>query len=113
MFKPKYLKRFAIVLTVPVLALFMLITAPAKTGMEASSEDQAGYYKSKCLACHGAKADKKFDTSLTDEQLVEAILKGKKAEKPPHMPEYETKGVNEEQAKALVEYMKKLREAAQ
>jgi hypothetical protein len=36
-------------------------------------------------------------------------LKGKKAEKPPHMPAYESKGVTAEQAKALVDYMKQLK----
>jgi len=41
---------------------------------------------------------------------VQIILKGKKAEKPPHMPAYETKGINAEQAKALLDYMKSLRQ---
>jgi hypothetical protein len=48
---------------------------------------------------------------LTDEQLVEAILKGKKPEKPPNMPAYGEKGVTAEHAKGLVEYMKQLKSA--
>ena len=59
--------------------------------------------------CHGKKAEKKFDSSLTDEQLVEIVLKGKKVAKPPHMPAYSEKGVSEEQAKALVALMKQLK----
>jgi hypothetical protein len=61
--------------------------------------------------CHGAKAEKKFDPALTEDQMLEAVLKGKKAEKPPHMPAYEPKGVTADDAKALIAHMKKLREA--
>jgi hypothetical protein len=43
--------------------------------------------------------------------LVEIVLKGKKAEKPPHMPGYAEKGVSPEQAKALVDHMKQLKAA--
>ena len=71
--------------------------------------DTTAYYKSKCVMCHGKKAEKKFNTSLTDDQLVEVVLKGKKAQKPPHMPGYAEKGVSAEQAKALVDHMKQLR----
>jgi hypothetical protein len=78
---------------------------------EVQPSDPAAYYKAKCVACHGPKADKKFDASLTDEQLVEAILKGKKPEKPPNMPAYGEKGVTSEQAKALLDHMKQLRTA--
>lgn len=50
--------------------------------------------KGKCLACHGPKAEKKFDTAKSDDEHVQVILKGKKAEKPPNMPGYESKGIN-------------------
>ena len=76
---------------------------------EVQPSDPAAFYKSKCVACHGPKADKKFDPSLTDEQHLDAILKGKKPEKPPNMPAYGEKGVSPDQAKALLEYMKQLR----
>ena len=78
---------------------------------EAQPSDPATFYKAKCVACHGPKAEKRFDTSLTDEQYVEAILKGKKPEKPPNMPAYGEKGVTAEQAKALLAHMKQLRSA--
>ena len=78
---------------------------------EVQPSDPAAYYKAKCIACHGPKADKRFDASLTDEQYIEAILKGKKPEKPPNMPAYGEKGVTAEQAKALLEHMKQLRAA--
>ena len=67
--------------------------------------DAAATYKSKCTACHGPKADKKFNATMSDDDMVQAILKGKKAEKPPNMPAYETKHITAENAKALVDYM--------
>ena len=91
------------------LALGMIVVASARTDVQPA--DTTAYYKSKCVMCHGKKAEKKFDTSLTDDQLVEVVLKGKKAEKPPHMPGYAEKGVNPEQAKALVDHMKHLKAA--
>jgi mono/diheme cytochrome c family protein len=72
--------------------------------------DAAKTYKGKCVACHGPKADKKFDAAKPDDENIQIILKGKKAEKPPHMPEYESKGVTAEQAKALLDYMKSLKQ---
>ena len=50
-------------------------------------------------------------SSLSDEQLVEVVLKGKKVEKPPHMPAYGEKGVTADQAKDLVAHMKQLKAA--
>ena len=73
--------------------------------------DAASSYKSKCVACHGQKAEKKFDSTLSEEQLIDAVIKGKKPEKPPNMPAYGEKGITTEQAKALVEHMKQLKSA--
>jgi mono/diheme cytochrome c family protein len=64
----------------------------------------------KCATCHGAKAEKKFDSTKSDDEHVQIILKGKKPEKPPNMPAYEAKGVTEDQARALLTYMKSLRQ---
>ena len=50
--------------------------APAQGEVQPS--DPAAFYKAKCVACHGPKAEKKFDATMTDEQLVVAILKGTK-----------------------------------
>ena len=99
---------------ITVIAIFLFgaiffSVAPAQGEVQPS--DPAAYYKAKCVACHGQKAEKKFDAALTDEQLLDAILKGKKPEKPPNMPAYGEKGVNADQAKALLEHMKQLRSA--
>jgi len=101
--------KLSVVTVATVLVYGMLVIASAQK--EVPPSDSAAYYKSKCLMCHGKKADKKFDTALTDDQLVEIVLKGKKAEKPPHMPGYAEKGVTAENAKALIEHMKQLKAA--
>lgn len=101
-----------IVMVVTAIFLFSMVflsVAPAQGDIQPS--DPAAYYKAKCVACHGQKAEKKFDPALTDEQHLDAILKGKKVEKPPSMPGYGEKGVSAEQAKALLDYMKQLRSA--
>jgi len=85
----------------------MLVVVAART--KVAPAEPAEVYKTKCVACHGKKAEKKFDTTISDDQMVEAILKGKKAAKPPNMPAYGEKGVTAEQAKALVDYMKQLK----
>ena len=91
-----------------VVAAFALISAAARTG---SADDfvAADTYKAKCVACHGAAAEKNFDATLSDADLVQIVLKGKKGEKPPNMPSYEEKGITEDQAKALVAYMKSIK----
>ena len=106
----KTLKMMTLATVVAILvAGFALISAAARAN-KADDFDAAATYKSKCLACHGATAEKKFNTTLSDEDLTQAILKGKKAEKPPHMPAYEEKGINAEQAKTLVAHMKSLKQ---
>jgi len=99
-------------LTIAITAIFLfsvvfLSVAPAQG--EAQPSDPAAYFKAKCVMCHGQKAEKKFDATLTDEQYIDAILKGKKPEKPPNMPAYGEKGVTADQAKALLDHMKQLR----
>jgi cytochrome c5 len=85
----------------------LLISVTAQGEVQAS--DPAAFYKTKCVMCHGQKAEKKFDSTIADEQLVDIVMKGKKPEKPPNMPAYGEKGVTAEQAKGLVEHMKLLR----
>lgn len=89
-----------------VAAMFLFVSIPART---APNEDAAALYKAKCVACHGATAEKKFDAAKPDAELTEIILKGKKGEKPPFMPGYEEKGVTAEQAAALVAHMRSLK----
>ena len=106
-----YLKRLgAAIVVVTTLALVFLVSGAAQT--EVKFTDAASYYKdSKCVVCHGQKAEKKFNADLKEEELLEIILKGKKPEKPPNMPAYEAKGITAEQAKAMVTYMKQLKSA--
>ena len=91
-----------------VLAGVILMTAFLMTPIpvRGSDDDTAALFKSKCAACHGATAEKKFDATKADDLLVETVLKGRKLEKPPNMPAYEEKGVTADQAKALVAFMK-------
>jgi hypothetical protein len=109
--KNTHLRKFGVGATVFILIfVFILVSGSAQT--EVKFVDAASYYKdAKCMVCHGPKADKKFNTELKDEELVEFVLKGKKVEKPPHMPAYEPKGITAEQAKALVDHMKGLKAA--
>jgi cytochrome c553 len=100
-------KKFALFLIIlPLVGVCMLNpNVPVRAGMAGQDFDAAAFFKAKCAMCHGAKSEKNFDTSKTDEQHVEIILKGSK----PKMPEYGTKGVTADQAKALVTLMKELK----
>lgn len=105
------LKKFSISLAVlPLLAALMLNTAASKARAAGDEFDAAGVYKAKCAMCHTATASKFFDAAKTDDQMVEAILKGLKTEKPPAMPAFEPKGVTAEQAKALAAHMRTLKQ---
>ena len=106
----KQVKNIAIALTA-IFSFGAIFYSLASAQGEAQPSDPAAFYKAKCVVCHGPKAEKKFDAALTDEQHLDAILKGKKPEKPPNMPAYGEKGVTPEQAKALLDYMKQLRSA--
>lgn len=98
------LKRLAFVLAgVMIAATFLIASARTRT---AADDDAGALYKSKCVACHGGTAEKKFDAAKSDEELIQTVLKGKKLEKPPNMPAYEEKGITADQAKALVAFMK-------
>ncbi|HEY8188505.1 MAG TPA: cytochrome c [Pyrinomonadaceae bacterium] len=90
-----------------IFAAALFITVRAHSDVQPSHT--TAYYTAKCVACHGKKAEKKFDPSLPEEQLVDVVLNGKKAAKPPHMPGYGAKGVSSDQAKALIGHMKQLK----
>lgn len=90
-----------------ILALTMILSVrPGALAYASAADDAATTYKAKCAMCHGAKAEKTFDATKPDEQLIESVLKGVK----PKMPAFETKGIDAEQAKALVAYMKSLKQ---
>jgi len=95
--------------TTSLLTVFGIAPAGARNA-SVQGFDASNTYKGKCVACHGPKAEKKYDPAKPEDEQVQAVLKGKKAEKPPNMPGYESKGVTAEQAKALVDYMKSLRQ---
>lgn len=113
--KNNLVKLFAIaVVIVPmfVIAAFNMNAAhgvPVVKEVTTADEDIAEVYKSKCALCHKPNAEKFFEPSKMDEVHVEIILKGKKAEKPPHMPAFEPKGMTKDQAKLLVSYMRQMR----
>src|ERR1700741_106979 len=95
------LKRYALTMTTAILLTLLGIVSALAGRPSPQAFDATKTYKTKCLACHGPKAEKKFDAAKSDDEHVQIILKGKKVEKPPNMPGYESKGVTAEQAKAL------------
>ena len=106
------IKLSAIILFV-IAAVFLtfLRDAPAAAGTPVV-EEAAASYKAKCAMCHSPKAEKFFDPTKTEEQHVEAILKGVKTTKPPAMPGYEAKGMTADEAKSLTAFMMSLRTPA-
>jgi mono/diheme cytochrome c family protein len=110
---PNRIKLFAIVsFVLPILAFSVFFRPTPASAVTPTVEDTAVVYKAKCAMCHSPKAEKAYDPAMPMDQQIEAILKGKKAEKPPHMPAFEPKGITPEQAKALAEYMQELRKPA-
>jgi mono/diheme cytochrome c family protein len=108
------MKTLKIMTIAAMLAAFFAAVAIVSAASRIAVDDQfdaAATFKTKCVACHGQKAEKKFDSTLPDAQLIEIVMKGKKPEKPPNMPAYGEKGVTAEQATALVAYMKQLKSA--
>ena len=95
----------------PIVAL-LFVTAGSGAGVPLAGDDPAVTYKAKCVVCHNAKAEKFFDPAKAEDVQVEAIMKGRKGEKPPFMPGFESKGMTVDDAKALVNYMKGLRAPA-
>jgi cytochrome c len=89
----------------------MLVAAPLSLW---AAEDGAAIYKSKCQACHGEKGEGKAamkspalaGTKMTADQLVAFLSKGESGKKPPHSAGFVT---NEDQAKAVTEYVKSLK----
>lgn len=109
----------AALIALPMIALMVFSTnnVRAISGVSpvvavATDEDVAASYKKQCAMCHSPKADKHFDPAKMDDVLIEVVLKGKKAEKPPNMPGFEAKGMTADQAKLLVAYMRQIRTPA-
>jgi cytochrome c553 len=80
-----------------------------------AAEDGAALYKKKCSGCHGANGEGKpavkapalKGTTLEANQIVEHTMKGEPNSKPPHNKAIA--GLNEEQAKAIAQYVKTLK----
>lgn len=108
----KRFKIMAIIFFAAPLLVVAMFSPPSGTVVSAMGEDPAVTFKTKCAMCHSPKAEKLFDPAKADDVLVEAILKGKKAEKPPNMPGFEAKGMTADEAKALVTFMRGLRAPA-
>lgn len=107
------IKLFATVsFVLPLVAFSVFFRTPPAVAVTLSPDDPAAAYKVKCAMCHSPKAEKLYDPAMPQDQQIDAVLKGKKGEKPPHMPAFEPKGMTAEEAKALVEYMQGLRKPA-
>lgn len=105
-------KLFAIILFALPLMLIAVFNTPVAKVAASATDDPAISYKAKCAACHTPTASKFYDPAKTDEEHLQAIMKGKKGEKPPYMPGFEAKGMTEDEAKGLAAYMKVLKPAA-
>ena len=92
-------------------AIFVIpVLFAAMTQTEKQAFAPADYYKAKCTECHGSEAQKKFNPDLPESQMIDAILNGTLTQTPPDMPPFADKGINEDRARALIAYMKSLRE---
>ena len=56
--------------TMTFVTLILVISAVAYT----PQADPAAFYSSKCVTSHGKKAANKLDTTLADDQFVEAVV---------------------------------------
>jgi mono/diheme cytochrome c family protein len=90
--------------------LIALLAAIVLAQSEKQSFDKAAYYKANCEECHGASAEKRFNPDSPESQMIDSILNGAKAEGSRDMPAYSEKGIDEPKAKALITYMKSIRE---
>ena len=106
------IKAIAMVLVLaPMLAVVAFKSNPVGA-TKVSADDAAATYKAKCAMCHTATASKFFDATKSEEEMVNAVINGKKGEKPPFMPAFGEKGITADQAKGLVDYMKTLKPAS-
>jgi cytochrome c len=92
-------------------AAMLLIASLASS----ATDDGAALYKTKCAGCHGANGEGKpamkspalKGTNLDVNQVVERLTKGQSGSKAPHSKSMA--GLNDEQAKAIAEYVKTLK----
>jgi len=92
-----------------------LATMSLVVSLASWADDGAALYKTKCAGCHGANGEGKpamkapalKGTSLEANQIAEHITKGEPGSKAPHNKGIA--GLNDEQAKAIAEYIKTLK----
>ena len=99
------MKTASIITLLIVLLVVIVLAQGAKESFES-----AAYYKKNCEECHGAAAEKRFNPDSPESQMVDAILNGATAEGTKDMPAFSQKGVDEKRAKALIAYMRSIRE---
>lgn len=82
------------------------------SGMAFAAQDGAAIYKAKCAGCHGAAGQGKMGpalkgTSLSADQIADALLKGAPGKKAPHAKAMA--GLTADQASAVATYVKDLK----
>jgi len=104
-------RNFVSTVAISAFGAVCVLSPPTSARTTATEYDAAAAYKEmKCAICHSPKAERAFDPAKDDDTLAQAIIKGATAPKPPNMPAYEAKGIDLDKAKALVAYMKSLRQ---
>ena len=96
-----------------VISLAAILLAVSLTSVAA--DDGAVLYKKKCAGCHGANGEGKpaikapplKGTSLEVNQIAQHVTKGEPESKAPHNKGIA--GLNDEQAKAVAEWIKSLK----
>jgi mono/diheme cytochrome c family protein len=83
---------------------------PRARQSETKSFDPKVFFKANCEECHGQAAEKRFNPYNPEGQMIDAILNGAKAEDTKDMPAFNPKGIDDNKAKSLIDYMKSIRE---
>jgi mono/diheme cytochrome c family protein len=102
-------KRVKLTLIATASALLFALTFMVQPATHAyvPADDAAATYTAKCKMCHGATAEKHFDASKADADLVKIVLEGATAKDGKKMPAF--KSYSEDAAKGLVAYMKSIK----
>jgi len=100
--------KLTVITTMSALALAVTFAFQPATRASVAVDDAAATYMAKCKMCHGANAEKQFDGTLSDADLLKAILEGKTSAEGKKMPAF--KSMSEDAAKALIAHMKSLKQ---
>ena len=83
---------------------------PRQPQSETRPFEPNAFFKANCEVCHGSSAEMRFNPYNPEGQMIDSILNGAKAEDTKDMPAFNQKGIDENKAKILIEYMKSIRE---